>query len=49
MERAIENLVRVVRLSTELEKMVKQYDLSEISMLKQKIKEMIERGVINGK
>lgn len=42
MERAIEDLSRMTGLPTELEKMVEQYDLSEISILKQEVEELME-------
>lgn len=42
MERAIEKLTNMVGLPDELAKMVEQYDLSEISILKQEIEELME-------
>lgn len=42
MERVIENLSKMSGLPDELEKMVEQYDLSEISMIKQKVEELME-------
>lgn len=41
MERAIEDLSQMTGLSDELEKMVEQYDLSEISMIKQEVEELM--------
>lgn len=41
-ERAIEDLSQMTGLSDELEKMVEQYDLSEISIMKQKVKELMK-------
>lgn len=41
MEKAIDDLSRMTGLPTELEKMVEQYDLSEISMLKQEVEELM--------
>lgn len=46
MERAIEDLSQMIGLPDELEKMVEQYDLSEISIMKQEIEELMEK--ING-
>lgn len=43
MERAIENLAKMTGLPDELDKMVEQYDLSEISMLKQEVEELMDR------
>ena len=43
MERAIENLSEITNLPVELEKMIEQYDLSEISILKQEVEELMER------
>lgn len=42
MERAIEDLSQMTGLSDELEKMVEQYDLSEISIMKQEVKELMK-------
>ena len=41
MERAIEDLSQMTGLPDELEKMVEQYDLSEISIMKQEIEELM--------
>lgn len=41
MERAIEDLSQMTGLSDELEKMVNQYDLSEISIMKQEVEELM--------
>lgn len=41
MERAIEDLSQMTGLSDELEKMVEQYDLSEISIMKQEVEELM--------
>lgn len=41
MERAIEDLSQMTGLPDELEKMVEQYDLSEISMIKQDVEELM--------
>lgn len=41
MERAIENLARMVNLPINLKRMVEQYDLSEISALKQEVEELM--------
>lgn len=41
MERAIEDLARMTGLPAELNRMVEQYDLSEISILKQEVEELI--------
>lgn len=41
MERAIEDLLQMTGLSDELEKMVEQYDLSEISIMKQEVEELM--------
>ena len=43
MERAIEDLSQMTGLPDELEKMVGQYDLSEISMIKQEVEELMDR------
>lgn len=42
MERAIENLSQMTGLSDELKRMVEQYDLSEISIMKQEVEELME-------
>lgn len=42
MERAIEDLSQMTGLSDELEKMIEQYDLSEISIMKQEVKELMK-------
>ena len=42
MERAIENLSQMTRLPDELEKMIEQYDLSEISMIKQEVEKLMK-------
>ena len=44
MERAIEDLSQMTGLPDELEKMVEQYDLSEISMIKQEVEELMENA-----
>lgn len=41
MERAIEDLSQMTGLSDELERMVDQYDLSEISIMKQEVEELM--------
>lgn len=41
MERAIEDLSQMTGLSNELERIVEQYDLSEISIMKQEIEELM--------
>ena len=41
-ERAIEDLSQMTGLSDELEKMIEQYDLSEISIMKQEVKELMK-------
>ena len=41
MERAIEDLSQMTGLPDELEKMVEQYDLSEISIMKQEVEELM--------
>lgn len=41
MEKAIEDLLQMTGLSDELEKMVEQYDLSEISIMKQEVEELM--------
>ena len=40
MERAIEDLSQMTGLPDELERMVDQYDLSEISIMKQEVEQM---------
>lgn len=42
MERAIEDLLQMTGLPGELEKMIGQYDLSEISMIKQEVEELMK-------
>ena len=42
MEKAIEDLSQMSGLSNELEKMSEQYDLSEISMIKQEVEELMK-------
>lgn len=49
MERAIEDLSQMTGLPDELEKMIGQYDLSEISMIKQEVEELIKWGNVDGK
>ena len=44
MERVIEDLSQMTGLPDELEKMVEQYDLSEISMIKQEVEELMENA-----
>lgn len=46
MERVIEDLSQMTGLPDELERMVDRYDLSEISIMKQEIEELMEK--ING-
>lgn len=41
MERSIEDLSQMTGLSDELERMVEQYDLSEISIIKQEVEELM--------
>lgn len=41
MERAIEDLSQMTGLSDELERVVEQYDLSEISIMKQEVEELM--------
>lgn len=41
MERVIEDLSQMTGLSDELERMVEQYDLSEISIMKQEVEELM--------
>lgn len=41
MERAIENLARIANLPINLKRIVEQYDLSEISALKQEVEELM--------
>lgn len=45
-ERAIEDLSQMTGLPDELEKMVEQYDLSELSIMKQEVEELMDR--LNG-
>lgn len=42
-ERAIEYLSQMTGLPDELEKMVEQYDLSELSIMKQEVEELMDR------
>jgi hypothetical protein len=42
MERAIKDLSQMTRLPDELEKMIEQYDLSEISMIKQEVEKLMK-------
>ena len=49
MERAIEDLSQMTRLHDELEKMIEQYDLSEISMIKQEVEKLMKWGNVDGK
>ena len=42
MKRAIEDLSQMTGLPDELEKMIGQYDLSEISMIKQEVEELMK-------
>ena len=42
MERAIEDLSQMTGLPDELGKMIGQYDLSEISMIKQEVEELMK-------
>lgn len=42
MERAIKDLSQMTGLPDELEKMIGQYDLSEISMIKQEVEELMK-------
>lgn len=49
MERAIEDLSQMTGLPDELEKMIGQYDLSEISMIKQEIEKLMKWGNVDGK
>ena len=42
MERAIDELARMVNLPINLKRMVEQYDLSEISALKQEVEALME-------
>lgn len=41
MERAIDDLSQMTGLSNELERIVEQYDLSEISIMKQEVEELM--------
>ncbi len=49
MERAIEDLLRMTGLPDELERMVDQYDLSEISIIKQEVEKLMKWGNVDGK
>lgn len=49
MERAIEDLSQMTGLSDELERMIERYDLSEISIMKQEVEELMKWGNIDGK
>lgn len=49
MKRAIEDLSQMTGLPDELEKMIGQYDLSEISMIKQEVEELMKWGNVDGK
>lgn len=49
MERAIEDLSQMTGLPDELEKMIGQYDLSGISMIKQEVEELMKWGNVDGK
>lgn len=42
MERAIEDLSQMTGLPVELKRIVEQYDLSEISIMKQEVEELME-------
>lgn len=42
MERAIKDLSQMTGLSDELKRMVEQYDLSEISIMKQEVEELMK-------
>lgn len=42
MERAIEDLSQTTGLSDELERMIERYDLSEISIMKQEVEELMK-------
>lgn len=42
MERAIEDLLQMTGLPVELKRIVEQYDLSEISIMKQEVEELME-------
>ena len=48
-ERAIKDLSQMTGLPDELEKMIGQYDLSEISMIKQEVEELMKWGNVDGK
>ncbi len=43
MERVIEDLSQMTGLPDELERMVERYDLSEISIMKQEVEELMEK------
>ncbi len=47
MERVIEDLSQMNGLSDELERMVEQYDLSEISIMKQEVEELMLKNAKN--
>lgn len=49
MERAIEDLSQMTGLSDELERMIERYDLSEISIMKQEVEELMKWGNVDGK
>lgn len=49
MERAIDDLSQMIGLPDELKKMVEQYDLSEISIIKQEVEEIMKWGNVDGK
>ena len=49
MERAIEDLIRMTGLPDELERMGDQYDLSEISIIKQEVEKLMKWGNVDGK
>lgn len=45
MERAIEDLSQMTGLPDELKRIVEQYDLSEISIMKQEVEELMDREI----
>lgn len=45
MERAIEDLLQMTGLPDELKRIVEQYDLSEISIMKQEVEELMDRVI----
>jgi len=49
MERVIEDLSQMTGLPDELKRMVEQYDLSEISIMKQEVEELMKWGDVNEK